>query len=76
MQRKDRKRLKKCPFCGGAAFIEDSHRSFINGQSTKVSFVRCSICNVRSPRFDNNRFGRKDAVELAVKNWNKRFKEE
>ncbi len=68
--------LKNCPFCGGESILEYNHRAFINGQTTKVSFVRCKVCNARSGRFKLTDFGctshSKEANEKAVDAWNKR----
>jgi len=41
-------KLKPCPHCGGEAYLERAHRAFINAQTTRVAFVRCTVCNARS----------------------------
>ncbi len=38
-------KLKPCPHCGGEAYLERAHRAFINAQTTRVAFVRCTVCN-------------------------------
>ena len=43
--------LKPCPHCGGVAYLERAHRAFINAQTTRVAFVRCTECNARSGRY-------------------------
>ena len=74
--------LEKCPFCNGKAVLERSFRAFINAQTTRVSFVRCSQCNARGPRFaieqysDTSKNHSTTAEELAVKAWNTRFTSE
>lgn len=69
--------LKKCPFCGGDAYLERSHRAFIDGKPTKVCFVRCVSCNARSGRTNILEYGHsshsKDAEEKAVELWNRRY---
>lgn len=68
--------LKSCPFCGGKAFLERSHRAFINAETTKVAFVRCTKCNARSGRVNLSDYGktsRSAEAELKVINsWNNR----
>lgn len=63
--------LKLCPFCGGRAVLERSHRAFIDAESTKVSFVRCAVCNARTARFELAG-GKKKAEVQAVDAWNRR----
>ena len=50
-------RLKLCPHCGGEAYLERRHRSFIDGQTTRVAFVRCTVCNARSGRYKLEDYG-------------------
>ena len=68
--------LKPCPFCGGEAYLERSHRAFIGAKSTKVSFVRCKECNARSGRFKINDYGHTshsvEAEASAIEAWNRR----
>ena len=68
--------LKSCPFCGGRPYLEDSHRSFVNGKSTKVAFIRCKECNARSQRIDISDYGCTSrsfqANQLVADAWNKR----
>lgn len=68
--------LKNCPFCGGPAYLETSHRAFVNGETTKVAFVRCTRCNARSGRYKLTEFGctstSGEANRLAVESWNRR----
>lgn len=70
--------LLPCPFCGGEAYLERNHRAFVQGQSTKVTFVRCRRCNARTARFELARFGRSshsaEAERLAKEAWNRRIK--
>jgi len=71
-----REKLLSCPFCGGKAYLETSHRAFINGETTKVAYVRCTECNARSGRFELKDFGKtsqsSEANALAIKAWNRR----
>lgn len=71
--------LKRCPFCGGEACLEKNHRAFINGETTRVAYVRCKVCNARSGRFELREFGKtscsREANELAVEAWNRRAEE-
>lgn len=68
--------LKPCPFCGGEAYLEDKHRAFIKGQSTRVAYVRCRRCNARTERFELQKYGgashSAEAERLAVEAWNRR----
>ena len=49
--------LKPCPFCGGKPYLETRHRAFIQAQTTRVAFVRCTECNARTNRFELKSFG-------------------
>ena len=68
--------LKPCPFCGGKARVEESHRAFIDGKSTKVALVHCLKCNARTNRIPIGEYGctsvSADAVERAIEEWNTR----
>lgn len=68
--------LKPCPFCGGKPYLETKHRAFINAQTTKVAFVRCTECYARTQRFELQLFGRtsysKEANKKAIEAWNRR----
>ena len=68
--------LKNCPFCGGKAYLERSHRAFINAQPAKVCFVRCTECNARSGRVKISDYGHSshsiEAEEKVVEMWNRR----
>lgn len=64
--------LKTCPFCGGKPFIEEKSRGFVNGEPTHVTYIRCSVCNARSPRFDLKDCENYVAVQKAADAWNKR----
>ena len=69
--------LKPCPFCGGVARLEKSSRGFIGGQTTRISYVYCTSCNARSPRFKLEDFGKtshsNEANQAAIDSWNKRI---
>lgn len=69
--------VKACPFCGGKPYIEESQRGFVNGESTKVCFVRCKWCNARSNRVDLKDYGcssySHDAIMDVIEAWNKRI---
>lgn len=66
--------MKPCPFCGGKAHMEYSSRSFMNGKSTRVSYVYCEVCNSRSPKFDRYEFNPHSIAEgKAVEAWNRRW---
>ena len=59
-------------------YLEESQRGFVNGESTRVCFVRCRDCNARSPRVDIKEFGRTshsaEAIKIVVDAWNRRTK--
>ena len=69
-------KLKPCPHCGGAAYLERAHRAFINAQTTRVAFVRCIVCNARSGRYRLEDYGTpnhsSEAERMAVEAWNRR----
>ena len=71
--------LKPCPFCGGKPYLEENHRAFIDGQTTRVSFVRCRVCNARSARIPLSKYGKTSHSNQAnaevAELWNKRVKE-
>ena len=68
--------LKPCPFCGGKPYLESSSRGFINGQSERIAYVRCSVCNARSPRIPLSKYGKtsysKEANLEVAELWNRR----
>ena len=69
--------LKPCPFCGGKPYLETRHRAFINGETTRVAFVRCTECEARTQRFSIEVFGRTsysgEANARAIEHWNRRI---
>lgn len=71
------KQLKMCPFCGGKPYLEKNHRAFINAESTRVAFVRCSVCNARSGRINLKDYGctssSLEAENAAIELWNRRI---
>lgn len=68
--------LKPCPFCGGKAYLERHHRAFINGETSIVTYVRCTVCNARSGREKIADYGRtsrsSEAERKVIEAWNKR----
>ena len=77
MRRKKYYELMPCPFCGGKAYLERRHRAFIDGETTLVTFVRCSVCNARSGRqklldYGESKNHSEAAEQVAVDSWNKR----
>lgn len=68
--------LKPCPFCGGEAVLEHSHRAFIGGKTTRVALVVCSECNARSGRVNIADYGKRsnsiEAEQDVVDMWNSR----
>ena len=69
-------KLKSCPFCGGEAYLETSHRAFIKARTTKVAFVRCTKCEARSGRVPLSDYGctsiSVEANKKAINAWNRR----
>lgn len=69
-------KVKTCPFCGGKPYLESSQRGYVDGESTKVCYVRCRKCNARSPRLNIKDFGHTsrsvEAIEKVVEMWNSR----
>lgn len=72
-------KLKPCPFCGGKAYLEDNHRAFIKSETTKVAFVRCTVCNARSGRVELSDYGKTshsgEANKKVIEAWNRRATE-
>lgn len=64
--------LTPCPFCGGRPYIENNHRSFVKGESTRVALIRCMECNAKSQKFDIREYGRSGACRAAIAAWNRR----
>ena len=68
--------LKPCPFCGGKPYLEKSSRAFLGGESQRVSYVRCTKCEARSPKIPISRYGHScysiDAQNAAAEAWNRR----
>ena len=73
-------KILPCPFCGGKAVLEKSHRAFINAKTTRVAFVRCVECNARSGRVNLADYGctstSRDANLKAIAAWNRRVTNE
>ena len=65
-----------CPFCGGRGVLEKAHRAFIDGQTTRVAFVRCVVCHARSGRYKLSDYGcsatSSEANMAAINAWNRR----
>lgn len=72
--------IKFCPFCGGKPYLEQNSRNFVNGESTRVAYVRCTECHARSERFRLTDFGHTshstEAETKAVEAWNRRVDNE
>ena len=68
--------LKLCPFCGGVPYLERGSRTIINGEKTRVAYVRCEDCGARTARYRLDDFGRSsssvEAEKCAVDHWNMR----
>ena len=64
--------LKACPFCGGRPYIESRIRGFVNGESARVAYVRCTDCNARTDRIPIS-IGQAKAVDAVVNKWNARY---
>ena len=68
--------IKPCPFCGGKPRLERSHRAFIGGETTRVAFVRCTVCEARSGRQKLSDFGHTssstEADQAVIAAWNRR----
>lgn len=69
-------KVKTCPFCGGRPYLEASQRGFVNGEPTKVCYIRCVKCNARSPRLNIRDFGHTsksmEAAKKVIEMWNAR----
>ena len=69
--------LRRCPFCGGKAYLETGHRAFIGGITTRVAFVRCRDCNARSGREELRDYGctshSGEANAKVIAAWNRRY---
>lgn len=68
--------IKPCPFCGGKPRLERSHRAFMGGVTTRVAFVRCTVCEARSGRQKLSDFGHTsssvEADQAVIAAWNRR----
>lgn len=73
-------KLKPCPFCGGKAYLESKHRAFIDAKTTRVAFVRCTVCNARSGRVKLTDYGKTsnswEANQKVIDAWNRRINDE
>ena len=68
--------LKPCPFCGGKPYLEQRHRAFVKGESTRVALVRCTECEAKTQKFDLRDYGNtatsREANLKAIEAWNRR----
>ena len=68
--------LKKCPFCGGEAYLEKSARVYNKGKTEKAAYVRRTSCFARTGKVMISDYGftshSKEAEEKAVELWNRR----
>ena len=64
--------LKACPFCGGRPYIESQSRCFINGESVRCAYVRCTECECRTQRVPIKP-SQAEAVQKVVNSWNARY---
>lgn len=64
--------MKPCPFCGGEPHLERNHRNFVKGEPTRVSLVRCTVCEAKSGKFDLRTYTSQTAQTLAIEAWNRR----
>ena len=64
------KELKPCPFCGGAAELEEKYA--IMGQKVQA-YVRCKACGTTSGYFSENIAY--CANEKAIEAWNRRYED-
>ena len=64
--------IKPCPFCGGSA------RYAVGCSQKKVLFfyVRCNVCNARGRSFSEGQAQPNNAMDEAVKAWNRRIAED
>lgn len=69
--------LKKCPFCGGEAYLEKSSRVYNKGKTEKAAFVRCTNCMARTGKVMLSDYNctshSREAEEKAVELWNRRI---
>ena len=63
--------IDHCPLCGGYGRLEKKSRTFINGETTYVTYVRCVRCDCRGPRhiLGEDPY---EARNAAVIDWNRR----
>lgn len=60
--------LKKCPFCGGEAFIHELKEDFLGvGFEIKGYAVVCTNCH-SSTEYDKNK-------NICIESWNRRVEE-
>ena len=69
--------LKRCPFCGGEAYLEKSSRVYNKGKTEKAAFVRCMNCMARTGKVMLSDYNctshSREAEEKAVELWNRRI---
>lgn len=63
--------IENCPLCGGYAKLEKKSKTFINGETKYIAYVRCIRCDCRGPRhvLGNDPY---EARNSAVLEWNRR----
>ena len=71
-------KTKRCPFCGGKAYV---HQNWSDRFETYFVFVKCDVCGgqggITSDPEPPSRYGWKtDSVDRAVAKWNNRVQEE
>lgn len=69
--------LKKCPFCGGEAYLEKSSRVYNKGKTERAAFVRCMSCMARTGKVMLSDYNctshSREAEEKVVELWNRRI---
>ena len=71
-----KKKIKKCPFCGGEAKLRKHNRTIIEMEKKRNCYVYCVECGARAERFVYEDFaGPRYFHDKAIEAWNERQQE-